>query len=147
MNEINDLRRIWRGKRTDNGEWVRGSLLRSGNGYIDIIPLNNTICEDESNALCVGNWYVVDSETLGECTGLTDRNGKPIFEGDILETAESFNYIVKWSREHAEFYAESMDRFCVRSSVGVIARQGGVIIGNIYDNPEMKESGEQNGQV
>lgn len=79
MNEV-----LYQGKRRDNGEWVQGSLLRSGNGYIDIIPLDNAIYEDESDALCVGNWYVVDPKTVGQYIGISDKNGVKIFEGAIV---------------------------------------------------------------
>lgn len=138
MNEINDLRGIWRGKRKDNGEWVQGSLLRSGNGYIDIIPINNTIYENDFSDLCVSKWYVVDPETLGECTGLTDTNGKFIFEGDICTVsipniADDEYGVVKFDENEAVFvidYDTYTINFCDN-----INSSAAEVIGNIHDTP------------
>ncbi len=60
---MNNLRGLWRGKRVDNGEWVKGYLIKMWGKYH---------LQDQENENLV---VEVDPETLGECTGLTDKNG------------------------------------------------------------------------
>ena len=126
---------LFRGKRIDNGELVYGDFIRySGEKSIIMVDL----LEEED--------YWVSSETVGQYTGLKDKNGKKIFEGDIV-TAWSQGY------QATGEVKQRIDGLWLMYPAYQHGKQWGLcpnpkgattveIIGNIHDNPELME--EQN---
>lgn len=144
---------LFRGKRTDNGEWVEGYY-----SYSPEIDKHMITTSDLAHP-CGTNFgfYKVIPETVCQYTGLTDKNGRKIFEGDIVAgTAYSSEWIgvIVWIDEIATFgvrYFHRTDPTAWQNSSILTAvsrhRQdkfAAQVIGNIYDNPELLEV-KQNG--
>ena len=139
---------IFRGKRADNGEWIEGSLL--GIDWCDK-PSTYSIAPNTP----VSVFYSVIPETVGQYTGLTDKNGVRIFEGDILKstikiidyTDEGFS-ISHYDEELIGIVEWRKYGFMIAHKSGTWARSfygcENYVIGNIHDNPELL-GGENNG--
>lgn len=134
---------LFRGKRLDNSEWVEGNLHTLFDGTTLIISKGAggfTISHGE-DVFQTAHVYEIDPETVGQFTGLTDKNGRKIFEGDVLSW-------VDWKgikRSSCVQYDAEWNRFCVRlsgaESIGVNRHLSSDIevIGNRWDNPELLE--------
>lgn len=137
----NTMREIlFRGKRVDNGKWVKGFLSKSRN--IEEKPALLKPCIDyEEKGVMMSS--IVAPETVGQFTGLTDKNGNKIFEGDIVtydkeyggETREKGT--VYWCE--GAFGVENVQDEEDSGLLGVFVNHQLEIIGNIHDNPELLE--------
>ena len=150
-------RYLFKGKRIDNGEWVQGNLIQScdaTDGWESIIiPVKNSnmftkhIGHGYGN-LGFENWYRVNPSTICQCTGLKDKNGKLIWENDIVAYWDTYStesgYAeadcigkVVWDTETISFQVTnrlSAESYEVLDECSVI--------GNKFDNPELLESEE-----
>lgn len=116
---------IFRGKRLDNGEWVEGFYNHIPNGRFGMDEhLIQTIKENGK----IGMLYDVDPSTVGQYTGLNDKNGKKIFEGDILSLRTGRPHVVRF--KNGAFILED-------SAIPMSFAIKFETIGNIYDNPEL----------
>lgn len=121
----------FRGRRTDNGEWVYGNLVRGcDEQYAYIVEFGN-------KELC-RNYVDIDPETVGQYTGLKDENGKKIFEGDIVERfwfGKMCIYQISYDNGLASFIGQASIKFTTFDYDSAEFE----IIGNIHDNPELLE--------
>ena len=127
---------IFRGKRKDNGEWVEGCYATIQNPFSeDGRPVKHLIC----NGTNVFNYEIIP-ETVGQYTGLYDKNGKKIFEGDIIREQYGCGY----DDFRVEFVLGGFNMIYIRTNQGKYAWYGenGEVVGNIHDNPELLERGE-----
>ena len=146
--EVITMREIlFRGKRTDNGEWVEGyyykaKYCRTDDELCDYITVPHPKEYNEPSS-----HYIVNPDTVGQYTGLKDKNGTKIFDGDIVlvpyidpifkctwnDTSPCEQAIVKYCNGmfYVE-YIESGDKFTLSTMDGYMK-----IIGNIYNNPEL----------
>ena len=122
------------------GEWQYGHLIED-RGRAFII---NEVVEANEQYITIGFWCPVNIESVGCFTGMFDKNGKEIFEGDILafETDdEVINVNVFWDEEHALFMFESK-KYNEQEPLAELVENNTYpfeIIGNIYENPELLE--------
>ena len=129
---------LFRGKRTDNGKWVTGAPFVAADRckIIQAVALHPDFV-DEGNVY-YSEGFPVDPETIGQYTGLTDKNGKKIFEGDIVRNGD-YTMIVVWYDFHAAFmlaFRVDGDYFEAISNSHIYLE----VIGNIHDNPELLEA-------
>lgn len=131
---------LFRGKRKD-GVWLYGHYTDDTAYDADfpcIVPLRSEPdCGD----------YSVDKRTVGQYIGLTDRNGKKVFEGDILKSY--------WDEDNPEDFCYEVvlwyeNGWCIKQGTATPDRLDGVykndclvyseVVGNVYDNPELLEN-------
>ena len=136
-------RYIFRGKRKDNGKLIYGDLIIDQYGKYYIHPNTNAFSVNKYNlAKCIQIIEVIP-ETVGQCTGLKDENGKWIFEGDIIITNKfgtpEIRYTIVYDKEIATFIGE-YKKGCVRHFTTFDGDSNCFeVIGNIHNNPELLE--------
>ena len=145
---MND-RYLFRAKRIDNGEWEIGSLVLSDDADDEykaiIIPsVNSNMFTRESYNEDLGfeNWYKVDPSTICQCTGLKDKNGKLVFENDIVKGKYYDNGKSHRHIGQVKYIYEAYKVIGVKQYTGYHAHLNGSyeVIGNIFDNKELLES-------
>ena len=144
---------LFRGKRMDDGEWVEGYLVKAVGGECMILPVTTEHCGGAE----FSEGYHCDPTTVGQYTGLKDKNGKRIFEGDMIKPFDDEVDKMVVEFHHGQFL------LCLYGDRGYMAEYGWEeegnygcfeaeplssygddieVIGNIHDNPEMLKGGE-----
>ncbi len=146
MNE----RFLFRGKRKDNGEWVYGGIFYQKSDEVK----EKAVYIIRGSLNDVGCAYEVIPETIGQCTGLRDKNGKLIFEGDVVKLTDTNNNIewkayVVFGNPYGEFnwgwnlmYIGEKTKVDTDILLWTEMEETGAyceVIGNVYDNPELLE--------
>lgn len=146
---IND-RALWRGKRTDTGDWVQGFLCPPT--FPGRVTNEWYIAEETDNQFGYNGkmwiYEAIDLTTVGQCTGLKDKHGKSIFEGDIIRARETRGGFkpkktVIWDESNRKFavkWEEDLD--CCSAFNSAFKSENIEIIGNIHDG-EFAKGGEQ----
>ena len=136
---------LFRGKRVDNGEWVEGYLVVAYNPMVD--ENKSFIIENPAFYYGFSEFAIVTEvipETVGQYTGLTDKNGNKIFEGDIVEFTDKytgekgraeivFEYF-KWKYSGCYYGGNPIVWLCIDDTSVEFE-----VIGNIHDNGEILE--------
>ena len=142
---------LFRGKKCNNGKWIEGGIYTDENKtyiiytyrYIPDTRDWDTVEFYENHPRYEIGYVAVDPETIGQFTGMTDKNGKKIFEGDIVvlneDVKKTFNVDdgevrYGWGGFYIKEFS-SLNSLNVLASYDCILR--GEVIGNKYDNPEL----------
>lgn len=150
---------LFRGKRTDNGEWVEGNY----NGKHIVQWEEKEVVEYPRNAIIsIQTMIDINPDTISQYTGLTDKNGQKIWVGDIVRY-QFDNDDCPFPNKHTEKIIGRIFFSDWRASFSVTAGRNGSdmmnndlfkyvrngnrveVIGNIYDNPELLKAGDDDG--
>ena len=141
---------LFRGKRVDNGEWIKGFYIEANHHWHNKGVHKEWIVKNviQNGGWCnVGSKYAVIPDTVGQYTGLTDKNGTKIFEGDIVEIVtvdakEKRKFVVEIgecleTNEEVCCYAVYHRFFGTPITFPINHIDLTEVIGNIHDNKEL----------
>ena len=132
---------LFRGKANSEvreGEWIYGSLLAETTNTFPIIARDY---DNDEDWLGVDLWDTVEPHTVGQYTGLTDKNGKKIFEGDILEFSDRLvsvfwhAHLGCWDSNFLKYTNQANEREDMSPCRWEYRAE---VVGNIYDNLELQ---------
>ena len=143
---------LFRGKRTDNGEWIEGYYATQSNHacFANELKHQHFIFKDVFLDFNLGGLqkFEVIPETVGQYTGKTDKNGKNIFEGDIVycksRLDNAIRVVIFECGQFRMVLSENYRSYQTNSGFYDINCFDKEVIGNIYDNPELLEGNEKN---
>lgn len=128
---------LFRGKRYDDGSWVEGYLIHDETCNTHIPYIGYLF--DGGHDIDVAEIIL---GTVGQFTGMSDKNGKKIFEGDAVRVSNDYfcsDFVCRWDEPNIEFMlANKHESF----GLGYVAPYEVEVIGNIHDNPELVEVAE-----
>lgn len=133
---------LFRGKSIDksyNGEWVYGGIIHQTDFYGDKVDRYYIMDGSKTIDYDIGDREQVAMETIGQFTGLYDKNGNKIFEGDIIKCS-----LWRCLKVFEVRYYVGEAQFRIKNSGGDYGMMSSAqktyeVIGNIYDNPELLE--------
>lgn len=142
---------LFRGKRADNDEWIEGYYAVQSNHacFAHELKYTHFIFKDICLDFNLGGLqeFEVIPETIGQYTGLTDKNSKKIFEGDILKVVdqniEIFIYKVVFTNGVFGTVIKNGGYAC---ALVLLSKECIEVIGNIHDNPELLEKERENNE-
>lgn len=142
---------LFRGKRVIDGEWVTGN-------YVNCYRPGTNKTTRHFIVEYPGEYFdEIYTSTVGQYTGLNDRNGKRIFDGDIIQAHLDEQYpenvttgVVGWGTDpHLGWFVEESHAECrgigAPDPLGECDIENWEVVGNIYDNPELMEVQNENG--
>ena len=121
---------LFKAKRKDNGEWVEGY-------YLPGMKLPGYDGKNDFIVMSDGDYFAINPITLCQYTGLTDKNGKKIWENDIVELPDEEGYFTcKWEEDAARFVMNGDGLTVDFDNYWSYQTE---VVGNIFDNPELLE--------
>ena len=119
----------FRGKTLGTNAWVFGNLIQYENRSPEIVNKYK---------------FVVKSDTVGQFTGLLDKNGKEIYEGDIVQSVryKDFVYKVAYDQRFASFCLDREQDMYKHYFGEAVEAENCEVIGNIHDNPELLKNND-----
>ena len=139
---------LFRGKRENNGEWVEGDLLHNDNTNYPMTLIGSLILSRNkyTDEICIDGYGLieVDPETVCQYTGLKDKNGKKIFEGDIFCITDDLFWkgktgMVALNHDWNCGCCNGVYGYFTVGDLDLAECDEAEVIGNIFDNPELLE--------
>ena len=133
----------FRGKKMTDDGWVVGDLMMYDDGDVCIGVHQDSWVDDGFHKNDYLDVHYVDEDTVGQYTGLKDKNGVEIYEGDIMNDPTSkFFGLVEWNNILTQFQL-SWQNMPTAADIFFMVKCGSFVIGNIHDNPEMRKGGAE----